>query len=201
MQFAQDVLLFAIEAIVIATLLFITVDVLNWARFWGGYQIPANWQPDALVTGTTQPVKTEISLATASKKEIASQANADTASLPEISDPWLGTNDIVISSVKLEPAYPKLKHLLLLPPAKIDSNSPPLTNINSEINDLVAGTNLNTLKLRQARKIAKSLGIAQKVKGKDQPLCWLKGQIKSKLQQQDQLTVAVIETVRELLAS
>ena len=47
---------------------------------------------------------------------------------------------------------------------------------------------IDTLQLRPARKIAKALGIAQKVNGKDQPLSWLKAQIQAKLQQPQPLS-------------
>ena len=203
MQFVQDVLLFAIEAIVISTLLFIIVDFLNWIRFFGGYQIPANWQPDVFVIDTMQLDKTEIILATASKKEIASEPQADviSAPIPDFSDPWLVNDQTENSSKISEPAHSKSQHLLLLPPAKIANSSLSSSFDDLEVDKLLARIDLNTLKLRQARKIAKALGIAQKVNRKDQPLSWLKGQIQVKLQQQNQVTNEIIETVRELSAS
>ena len=65
----------------------------------------------------------------------------------------------------------------------------------------LAGVDLDTLQLRPARKIARALGIAQKVNGKDQPLSWLCSQIKNRLQQSQEVSPEAIEAVRELLAS
>lgn len=64
----------------------------------------------------------------------------------------------------------------------------------------VNAVNLDTIKLRQARKIAKMLKIAQKVNGKDRKLDWLKAQIKAKLQQERSLQPEVLAAVRELTA-
>ena len=57
---------------------------------------------------------------------------------------------------------------LPLPPAKTINVS------NPELEDLLRGVDLDELKLRQARKVAKVLGIAQKVNGKDQRLDFLR---------------------------
>ncbi len=80
--------------------------------------------------------------------------------------------------VLVKPPQKEQKHLRLLPQAKE-------TNITvvPKLEDLLLGISINKLKLRQARKIAKVLGIAQKVNGRDQKLVFLGSQIKSKLQQ------------------
>ena len=113
--------------------------------------------------------------------------------LPQLPDPWLLPLLVEkpIASVKL--VKREQKHLRLLPPAKtIDVFSP-------ELEDLLRGVDLDKLKLRQARKIAKVLGIAQKVNGRDQKLAFLISQIKVKLQQ---AKAEIVEAVRqELLAS
>ncbi len=89
-------------------------------------------------------------------------------------------------------AQKQQKHLRLLPPAKtIDVSNP-------DLKDLLRGVDLDKLKLRQARKIAKVLGIAQKVNGRDQKLDFLSSQIKIKLQQTESETVQVVK--KELLA-
>ena len=97
----------------------------------------------------------------------------------------------IVSNILVAQKEPK--HLRLLPPAKtIDVSNP-------ELEDLLRGIDLNELKLRQARKIAKALGIAQKVNGRDQKLAFLVSQIKVKLQQ---AKAEIVEAVRqELLAS
>jgi len=56
---------------------------------------------------------------------------------------------------------------------------------------------VNRLTLRQARKVAKKLGIRQKVNGKDQPKRWIIGQIKQKLKD----TPNCIKTIHEVLAA
>jgi len=81
--------------------------------------------------------------------------------------------------------------LRLLPPAKaIDVSQP-------KLEDLLRGVDLDKLKLRQARKIAKVLGIAQKVNGKDQKLAFLTAQIQIKLQQEALISTEVIELITE----
>ena len=85
----------------------------------------------------------------------------------------------------------QLKPLLLLPQVTAESN----------LNELFSAIDIDKLPLRRARKIAKALGIAQKVNKKDQPLSWLRAQIKAKLQQPQELPTTAILAVRELLAS
>ena len=90
-------------------------------------------------------------------------------------------------------AQKQQKHLRLLPPAKT------IDVFNPELEDLLRGVDLDKLKLRQARKIAKALGIAQKVNERDQKQAFLISQIKVKLQQ---AKAEIVEAVRqELLAS
>ncbi|MEC4804101.1 MAG: hypothetical protein SAJ12_21185 [Jaaginema sp. PMC 1079.18] len=51
---------------------------------------------------------------------------------------------------------------------------------------------IDKLKLRQARKIASQLGIRQKINGKDQPLSWLRSQIKQRLKTDTEVAVPII---------
>ncbi len=111
--------------------------------------------------------------------------------MPQLPDPWLlpveDKANLLTKTFSREQ-----KHLRLLPPAKgIDVSQP-------ELEDLLPGVDLENLKLRQARKIAKVLGIAQKVNGRDQKLAFLVSQIKSKLQQETSLQVEVIKLVDEV---
>ena len=91
------------------------------------------------------------------------------------------------SVVLVELIQKEQKHLRLLPQAKETSMvaAPKLEN-------LLRGVDLDKLKLRQARKIAKVLGIIQKVNGRDQKLAFLVSQIKLKLQQ---AKVEIVEVV------
>jgi len=178
MQFVQDSLTFLIEAMALATLVFIAIDILNQARLFGGYQIPAGWQPEVIAIETNRPVNI--------KTDVVSTP------VPEFIDPWLVEQETTteVLNVKHKPIQLEQKPLLLLPPAKIDKPSEQLTNID-----------FDSLKLRTARKVAKLLGIAQKVNGKDQPLSWLKAQIKTKLLFQETVAYEEIEAVRVLIAS
>ncbi len=128
--------------------------------------------------------------------------------LPQLPDPWLlpvAENPLLLRypsteffkredeaeiASKILMAYKQQKHLRLLPPAKT------IDVFNPELEDLLRGVDLDKLKLRQARKIAKVLGIAQKVNGRDQKLAFLVSQIKLKLQQ---ARAEIVEVVRQEL--
>ena len=60
------------------------------------------------------------------------------------------------------------------------------------IGELLSGVDLDKLQLRPARKIAGKLGIQQKVNGKDQPLSWLRAQIKKRFSEKPIETAPVI---------
>jgi hypothetical protein len=60
------------------------------------------------------------------------------------------------------------------------------------LEELLEGIDLDTMPLRPARKIAGKLGIAQKVKGKDASLAWLRAQIKNRLSDLPQQTAPII---------
>ncbi len=130
--------------------------------------------------------------------------------LPQLPDPWLlpvaenlqllrlPSTELVKREDKAEIASTILlthkhqKYLRLLPPAKT------INVFNAELEDLLRGVDLDKLKLRQARKIAKVLGIVQKVNGKDQKLAFLVSPIKIKLQQAKAEIVEVV--IQELIA-
>ncbi len=113
--------------------------------------------------------------------------------LLQLPDPWLLplTNKRELVLIKL--VQTKQKPLRLLPPAKETSIA-----VASQLEDLLVGVNIDKLKLRQARKVAKALGIAQKVNGRDQKLEFLRSQIKVKLQQAKLEILQVVK--QELLA-
>ena len=106
-------------------------------------------------------------------------------------DPWILPLDEALSRPQLgQRAASQLKPLLLLPQVTAESN----------LDELFSNIDIDKLPLQQARKIAKALGIAQKVNKKDQPISWLRAQIKAKLQQ-PQLSTTEILAVREEFAS
>ena len=120
-------------------------------------------------------------------------STAQPQELGQLPEPWLlpvQDKGEIVPSTNL--AQGEQKHLRLLPPGKIINVSDP------DFKDLLQAVNLDKLKLRQARKIAKVLGIAQKVNGRDQKLAFLVSQIKSKLQQAKAEIVEVV--IQELIA-
>lgn len=89
-----------------------------------------------------------------------------------------------------------MKPLLLLPQAKEIITQPPLQALTKPaLDELLVGVDIETLKLRPARKIASALGVAQKVNRKDLPLEWLRAQIKKRLEQTPNETELVIAEV------
>lgn len=74
-------------------------------------------------------------------------------------------------------------------------------SVTRSLEEMLQGVDLDTLQLRPARKIAKALSIAQKINKQDQPLSFLRAQIKAKLQQSGELPPEAIDAIRELLAS
>lgn len=115
-----------------------------------------------------------------------------TTQLPQIPDPWL----LPISAGTSVESPIKLVHKEQPPAKEMNVSSP-----EPKLEDLLQGVDLDKLKLRPARKIAKVLEIAQKVNGKDQNLTFLRNQIKLKLQQQRTLLPEVVVAVKaELIA-
>ncbi len=211
----QDFLTFLVEALLIVSFCFILLDIVNQARYFGGYQIPKNWQPPTIaqivkLVEATQilELKPQITISplveTAPTIRVESQVEPVqiVASLINFPDPWTmpmqDTKRLPHSQQQLITFEPK--PLLLLPPARVVPSFPVLGNARSELDELLVNVNLNKLPLRTARKVAKVLGIAQKVNKKDVPLNFLRSQIKSKLQHSQELP-EIFATVRELLAS
>ncbi len=110
---------------------------------------------------------------------------------PQLPDPWLLPLPVGESIASLKLVQKEQKHLRLLPSIKETG-----IVIEPILKDLLLEISIDKLKLRQARKIAKVLGIAQKVNGRDQKLEFLISQIKSKLQQTKS---EIVEAVRQEL--
>lgn len=122
--------------------------------------------------------------------------------LPLLPDPWMLPIDEV-AEISIPQRYPpnKLKPLLLLPAAKEETASSLPITAAPNLDELFLNIDIDKLQLRLARKIAKELGIFQKVNGRDQKLSWLRAQIKAKLQHPQELPTTAILAVRDLLAS
>jgi len=120
-------------------------------------------------------------------------------------DPWtLPVDELAKEITEPEPfknAQHQHKPPLLLPQAQevVAKRSPATASAKSKLDELLVGVDLDKLQLRPARKIAKALGIAQKINGVDQKLDFLRAQIRSKLQQPQTLSSDAVEAVRELL--
>lgn len=132
--------------------------------------------------------------------------NSKPQALQQLPDPWLLPQEEALTpSDRSIPEQPK--PVLLLAPALAmgeeqlssvgEVQSPGQQEITLE--ELLLGVDLDKLQLRPARKIAKVLGIAQKVRGRDQKLGFLRGQIKLKLQEMHSLQPEVVAAVREEL--
>lgn len=131
-----------------------------------------------------------------------SQAQA----LPQLPDPWLlsveDTADPADRCLQQQP-----KPVLLLAQAKAIApyrsrrvgEAQSLGQCRGKLEELLVGIDIDKLQMRPARKLAKLLGIPQKINGKDQKLAFLRGQIKSKLQETRSLQPEVIAAVREEL--
>ena len=126
-------------------------------------------------------------VASASKPQTQPEIKAIAQVLP---DPWTLPLEPVVSKPQHQPfSNIHSKPMLLLPPAKEISAS------------LFLDVDIDNLQLRAARKIAKVLGIAQKVNKKDQPISWLRAQIKAKLPHPQELTTTAILAVQDVFAS
>lgn len=127
------------------------------------------------------------------------EKKAITSVLP---DPWMLPIDEVISRPQLQYCSShQSKPLLLLPQADVVAASPLQITTELTLDELFLSIDIDKLQLRPARKIAKALGIAQKVNKKDQPISWLRAQIKAKLQQFQEVPPEALLAVRDLLAS
>lgn len=113
--------------------------------------------------------------------------------LLQLPDPWSLPLEESHELPPVKLVQTEKKHLRLLPQAKETSMA-----VAPQKEELLLGINMDKLKLRQARKIAKVLGIAQKVNGKDQKLDFLRSQIKLKLQQANSDIVQAVKL--ELIA-
>lgn len=111
--------------------------------------------------------------------------------LPLLPDPWTLPLDEVTEVVSRResqhhsPSNPK--PLLLLPQADVVAANSLQTTVEQPLDQLLSGVDIEKLQLRRARQIAKTLGIVQKLNGKDQPLSWLRTQIKAHLQLRNEL--------------
>lgn len=97
--------------------------------------------------------------------------SADVVS-PTLPDPWEAEEPMIITQA-LSSNFEE--------EAEVEILSPQSQHHAPTLEELLEGIDLDTIPLRPARKIAGKLGIAQKVKGKDVPLAWLRAQIKSRL--------------------
>lgn len=115
-------------------------------------------------------------------------------------DPWFLPVDNEVREISAPAISVPQSHIpqLLLPPAEL-AETAQRNSLN--LNKLLAGVDLDKLQLLKARRVARAIGIAQKVNGRDQPLPFLRFQIKTKLQQPQDLCPTALEELYRLLAS
>lgn len=174
---AQELLTYLFDAIALG---FLTIAVMDFATRLVAVYSQVTVASNSPLTNIQQPL-TQLPLFAIPEK------------LLQLPDPWLLplTNKCELALIKL--VQTKQKPLRLLPQAKETNIA-----VTSQLEDLLLGVNIGKLKLREARRIAKVLGIAQKVNGRDQKLNFLRSQIKAKLQQAKSKIVQSV--ISELLA-
>jgi hypothetical protein len=106
----------------------------------------------------------------------------------DIWEPATAIIEATIVSEETEPAQVTVEE-----PARVEDA--PESQISPTLEQLLEGIDLDKLQLRPARKIASRLNIAQKVGGKDQPLGFLRAQIKKRLNEQPHEVAPVIEEI------
>lgn len=122
--------------------------------------------------------------------------------LPLLPDPWiLPLDEVAEIFIPQHCPLDESKPLLLLPQADVVAASSVPITAEPTLDELFSGIDIDKLQLRLARKIAKALGISQKVNGRDQKLSWLKAQIQAKLQHPQELPTTAILAVRDYFAS
>jgi len=171
-MFTQELLTYLFNAIALGFLTIAAIDFGTRAlAVYNQIKVASN-SPS---TNIEKPL-TQLPLATTPQK------------FPQLPDPWLLPLPLGESVGLVEVVEKEQKHLWLLPQGKETSML-----IAPKLEDLLRGADLDKVKIRQARKIAKVLGIAQKVNGRDQKLAFLVSQIKLKLQQAKVEMVEVIQ--------
>lgn len=103
--------------------------------------------------------------------------NSQPQQLPQLPDPWFLPAAEAVAPEQITQVQPN-PLLLLAEASLVEEMRVPLSEVTIE--ELLRDIDINTVKLREARKIAKALGIAQKVNGKDQKLDWLRALSSSK---------------------
>ncbi len=176
------------ETLAFATLLFVVYFC------FGCYLLH---DPKASVTADTPtvPVRAAATLTvTPQKKPVALEPTTIVAVAPQepsqdvSSEPIAAGEEAPIASEETEPVQAAVEE-----PTKVEDA--PSSQISPTLEQLLLGIDLDKLQLRPARKIAGRLNIQQKVNGKDQPLGFLRAQIKKRLSEQPQEVAPVIEEI------
>lgn len=172
---AQDLLTYALDVLVLGFIAIATIDFTT-----GLVQL---WQTETVLPSQVSLFDAQPQMELQPTEEVQPAIELATSFLDVVSPEPAPT-------MKEPPAQPQRSQPYTAPEA-----APP------SLEEILQNVDLETLPIRPARKIARALGIAQKVNGKDQPLSWLRAQIKAKLQQPQEVPPAAIEAVLDLLAS
>ncbi len=157
-------------------------------------------------TSATAATSTSVPVMAAAKSTVTPEAQP-TAPLPTAIEVaatlTLASQDEELEGDKREPATAQVEvpiaskepeQVPLEEPARVEDA--PSSQSEPTLEQLLKGIDLDKLQLRPARKIASRLNIAQKVGGKDQPLGFLRAQIKKRLEEQPQEVAPVIEEIK-----
>lgn len=192
----QDLLTTAIEIVAISFAVVMAIDFVNGLRYVAQpaqVQDRAQTEPEAIAQRSHQRLF-------APTVETFEQSAEDPWMLPVDEVLTIPDKSVPVENMQISPDTMPLR---LLPPSKSVSVQPPAlpVTVKPALDELLAGVDLDSLKLRPARKIAKLLNIPQKLNSKDKPLGFLRAQIKAELQQLEEVPAEAIEAVRGLLAS
>ena len=105
---------------------------------------------------------------------------------------WLLSDPVIVPNTQTAPAL----ELKIATPAQAIVTAPEAKSMvqksTKDLEQLLDGINIETLKLRPARRIAGKLGIQQKFSGKDAPLRYLRTQIRQRLEEQPNFVAPII---------
>jgi hypothetical protein len=181
------------ENIAFATLLFVVYFCSACCFFYNPFasataatstSVPVTAAAKSTVTPVAQPIAPEPTTI-----EIAVTPQEPNQDEELEADPW----ETAIADDEVPVASTEPVEITAEEPTELEDA--PSSQLEPTLEQLLLGIDLDKLQLRPARKIASRLNIAQKVGGKDQPLFFLRAQIKKRLSEQPQEVAPVIEEI------
>ena len=182
------------ETIAFATLLFVVYFCFGCWLLHNPAPVQADSSAHVPVRAAAKPTVTpeEITVAPEpSTIEVAATPQEPSQDEELEADIWEPATALVEATIA--PVKTELALLTVEEPARVEDA--PSSQSEPTLEQLLKGIDLDKLQLRPARKIASRLNIAQKVGGKDQPLGFLRAQIKKRLSEQPQEVAPVIQEI------